>query len=151
MKEEQFYMHSVNRNWILFDCLTCEYVYNNFIINFIQFMMFRKPNLSVHVKLAKLASIPPRWAKIAPTQPKWSWMEVGTWMKWLGEIMTPWNMWVWKIRWLRGSRVHWMLQNWTKYTSSAPSQPSFPHSMNGTAPAMMRVHIWLVDWVGVLM
>ena len=32
--------------------------------------MLWKPNLSVHVKMAKLASIPPRWAKQAPNQPK---------------------------------------------------------------------------------
>ena len=42
-------------------------------------------------------------------------------------------------------------QNWTKSTSSAPSQPNCPHSMNGSAPEMMRVYMYMVDWVGALM
>ena len=41
-------------------------------------------------------------------------------------------------------------QKWTKSTSSAPSQPRCPHSMNGRAPKMMRTHMWMVDWVGAL-
>ena len=42
-------------------------------------------------------------------------------------------------------------QNWTKYTSSAPSQQKCPHPMNGSAPEIMGVHMWLVDWFGVPM
>ena len=42
-------------------------------------------------------------------------------------------------------------QKWTKSTSNAPSQPNCPHSMNGSAPTMMRAHMWMVDWVGALM
>ena len=42
-------------------------------------------------------------------------------------------------------------KKWTKSTSSAPSQPSCPHSMNGSAPTMMRAHMCLLDWDGVLM
>ena len=42
-------------------------------------------------------------------------------------------------------------QKWTKSTSSAPIQPSYPHSMNGSAPEMMRAHNWMVDLAGVLM
>ena len=70
MKEEQFYIHSVNRKWILFDYLTCEYVKNKFILHLVQFERFWKPNMSVPMKMAKLASIPHRWAKQAPNQPK---------------------------------------------------------------------------------
>ena len=70
MKEDQFYIYSVNGNWILFDCLTCEYVNNRFILHLVQFERIWNPNLSVHVKMAKLASIPPRWPKQAPNQPK---------------------------------------------------------------------------------
>ena len=70
MKEEQIYIHSVNKNWILFEFITFEYVRNNYILHIIQFKRLWKTNLSVHVKLAKLASIPPRWAKLTPTQPK---------------------------------------------------------------------------------
>ena len=70
MKEEQFYIHNVNRNWILLNCLTYECVKNRFILNIDQFERLRKPNLTVNVKWPKLASIPPRWAKKAPNQPK---------------------------------------------------------------------------------
>ena len=42
-------------------------------------------------------------------------------------------------------------QKWTKSTSSAPSQPRCPNSMNGSIPAMMRVHMWLFYWAGLLM
>ena len=42
-------------------------------------------------------------------------------------------------------------QKWEKSTSSAPSQPSYPHSMNGSAPKIMRENILMVDWFGVLM
>ena len=41
-------------------------------------------------------------------------------------------------------------QKWTKSTSSAPSQPKCPHSVNGSAPEMMRVHMSMVDWAGAL-
>ena len=34
------------------------------------FVRLGNPKMTVHVKLAKLASIPPRWAKLTPTQPK---------------------------------------------------------------------------------
>ena len=45
------------------------------------FLRLTKPKMTVHVKLAKLVSIPPRWDKLAPTQPKWPQMDVWTWMK----------------------------------------------------------------------
>ena len=70
MKEEQFYIHSVKISWILFDCITCQYVNNRFILHLVQFERIWKPNLSVHVKMAKLASIPPRWDKLAPNKPQ---------------------------------------------------------------------------------
>ena len=62
MKEEQFCIQFVNKKWILFDFK------NRFILHMVQFERLWKPNLSVHVKMAKLASIPPRWAKQAPNQ-----------------------------------------------------------------------------------
>ena len=65
-----------------------------FILNHKCFVRLGKLNVIVQVKLAKLASIPPRWAKLAPTQPKWPRMDVWTWMKCLGAIMTPWHVWV---------------------------------------------------------
>ena len=34
------------------------------------FVRLGNPKMTVHVKLAKFASIPPRWAKLAPNQPK---------------------------------------------------------------------------------
>ena len=34
------------------------------------FLGLGNPKMIVHVKLAKLASIPPRWAKQAPNQPQ---------------------------------------------------------------------------------
>ena len=34
-------------------------------------------------------------------------------------------------------------QIWEKSLSSAPSQLAYPHSMNGSAPEMMDVHMWL--------
>ena len=40
-----------------------------------------KPKMTVHVKLAKLASIPPRWAKLPLAQPKWPQIVVWMWMK----------------------------------------------------------------------
>ena len=42
-------------------------------------------------------------------------------------------------------------QNWKKSTSSAPSQPNCPHSMNGSASEMMRENMWMVDWARALM
>ena len=45
------------------------------------FMVNGKPKMSVHVKLAKLASIPPKWAKIAPNHPKWPPIIVWMWLK----------------------------------------------------------------------
>ena len=42
-------------------------------------------------------------------------------------------------------------QIWAKSHSSALSQLSCPHSMNGSAPEMMEAHMWLVDWAGVPM
>ena len=35
-------------------------------------------------------------------------------------------------------------KKWIKSTSSTPSQPNCPHSMNGSTPAMMRAHMWMV-------
>ena len=58
----------------------------------VQFKRIWNPNLSVHVKLAKLASIPPRWDKLTPTQSKSSLMEVWIWLRCVGAIMTPWNI-----------------------------------------------------------
>ena len=81
MKDEQFYIDNVNRNWILFDCLTCEYVSNSFILHLEWFVRLRNPKMTIHVKLAKLASIPPRWAKHAPNKPKWKQIAVCTWMR----------------------------------------------------------------------
>ena len=98
MKEEQFCIHSVNRNFILSYSLTCEYLNDMYILHMKWFVSIWKPKMSVHVKLAKLASIPPRCVKLAPTQPKWSRMEVCTWLRCDREIMTPWYAWVCKIR-----------------------------------------------------
>ena len=42
-------------------------------------------------------------------------------------------------------------KKWTKSASSAPSQPNCPPSMIGTAPTIMRAHMWLIYWDGVLM
>ena len=81
MKEEQFYTTSVNSNWILFDYLTCDYFSNIFILHIKWLMRPRKPKMTVQVKLAKLASIPPRWDKHAPNQPKWPQIDAWTWLK----------------------------------------------------------------------
>ena len=78
MKGEQFYIIGVNRNWILFDYLTCEYVSNRFILPLNWFVRLRKPKMTVHVKLA---TIPPMWAKLAPTRPKWPRIVVWTSLK----------------------------------------------------------------------
>ena len=45
------------------------------------FVRLGNPKMTIHVKLAKLASIPPRWAKLTPNQPKWPQIVVWTWMK----------------------------------------------------------------------
>ena len=42
-------------------------------------------------------------------------------------------------------------KKWTKSTSSALTKKRCPHSMNGSTPEIMRAHMWLVDWAGVLM
>ena len=60
----------------------------------VQFERLWKPNMSVHVKLAKLASVPPGWAKLTPTHRKWSQMVVWTWMKCVGAMITHWHVWV---------------------------------------------------------
>ena len=36
-------------------------------------------------------------------------------------------------------------QIWEKSYSSAPSQLACPHSMNGSAPEIMAVHMWLLE------
>ena len=59
-----------------------------------QFMRLRNPNMSVHVKWPKLASIPPRWTKQAPTPPKRSQIMVWMWMKCAEEVMTHRNVWM---------------------------------------------------------
>ena len=43
------------------------------------------------------------------------------------------------------------IQKWKKSTSSTPSQPSCPHSMNGSIETKMRAHIWLIEWDVVIM
>ena len=53
-----------------------------------QFVSLRNPNLSVHVKWPKVASIPPS-TKQAPTHPKWSRIKVRASLKCAGEIITP--------------------------------------------------------------
>ena len=71
IKGEQYYTSNVNRNKLLFDCLTCKYVSNRFVLHLKWFMKVGNPKMTVHVKLDKLASIPPKWDKLAPNQPKW--------------------------------------------------------------------------------
>ena len=58
------------------------------------------------------------------------------------------NMGEWES--LGGIQCTKSTQNWEKSTSSAPSQLSCPHSMNGSTPEMMRVKMWLVNWSRVL-
>ena len=42
-------------------------------------------------------------------------------------------------------------QIWAKSHSSTPSQLAYPHSMNGSEPRIMDVHMWLDDQAGVPM
>ena len=142
IKGEQIDTCNVNWNMLLFDCVTWKYVSNRFILHLNWFMMLWKPKMTVHVKLAKLASIYPMWDKLAPSKPKWPQIDVWTWLKWIRAIMTPYHVWVCKIgEWeaLGGIKCTKSVQNWTKSTPNAPSQPQCPHSMNVNAPTMMRV------------
>ena len=106
IKGEAIYTCNVNRNKILFDFLTLKHVINRFILHHKCFLRLWKPKMTVQVKLPKLASIPPRWAKHAPNQPKWPQFSVWTWLRWNGAIITLWYAWVCKNRWVRSSRWH---------------------------------------------
>ena len=154
MKREQFYTCNVNWNLILFDYRMCEYVNNRYILHMVQFERLWKPNLSVHVKVTKFPSIPSRWAKLAPTKSKWSRMVVWRWLKCSEAIMTPWHVWVCKIRWVGGSR--WALnaptvQKWAKNTPSAPNQPQFLKIRNGSTHVINECAHVEFDWAGALL
>ena len=49
---------------------------------------------------------------------------------------------------LGGIKCTKLAQNWAESTSSAPSPQNYPHSMNGSAPKIMRAHmyIFLLIW-----
>ena len=52
-----------------------------FILHHKCFMRLRNHNVTVQMKLAKLASIPTRWANHAPNHPKWPQIYVLTWLR----------------------------------------------------------------------
>ena len=103
--------------------------------------------MSKNPKIAKLASNPPRWANLVPNLSKWPQIVEVAWLMCAGSIITPWKVCVYKngcldsqcnINCTKSSQI------WAKSHSSAPSQLACPHSMNGRAPGMMRVHMWLL-------
>ena len=106
IKTEAIYTCNVNWNRLLFDCLTLKHVSNRFILHQKFFVRLGKPKVTVQVKLAKLASISPRWDKHTPNHPKWTGIPMWTWLRWNGAIVTLWYAWVCKNRWVRGSRWH---------------------------------------------
>ena len=71
IKREAIYTCNVNKKRLLFDYITLKHVIRNFILHLKWFMRLGNPNVTIQVKLAKLASIPPRWANHTPTNPKW--------------------------------------------------------------------------------
>ena len=75
------------------------------------------------------------------------WGDVGKWLH-LG-MRGCGNMGV--LESLGGIQCTKSAQNWTKSTSRAPSQPSCPQSMNGSTTTITRVHMWMVDWAGVIL
>ena len=119
-----------------------------FILHFESFVRLWEPNVSVQVKIFKLASISPRWTNHAPNNPKQPQIANWTWLKYVGELLHLGMRGCGNVGGLEskcGINCTKSSKKWTKSTSNAPSQPSCPHSMNGSALAMMRAHMWLVD------
>ena len=100
------YTHNVNRNKIISDCLTMKIVIMRYILHHRSFVRLWKPIVSIQVKIAKMASNPPKWANHVPNHPKMPRIAKLTWMMCFGWIITPWTMWVWKIGWFRLSMQH---------------------------------------------
>ena len=63
---EENYTHNVNMNKIIFHCLTLKHVIIRYILQHRIFVRIWKPNVSIQVKIPKLASNPPRWVNYAP-------------------------------------------------------------------------------------
>ena len=125
-----------------------------FIIHWTKFKWLWQPIGKVQVSWWNLTSIPPRWTNGVTNQPKQSQIVVWKWFRWHGVIITHFNVWVWKNRWVIGSRWHQMhqiIQNWTNSPYSTLGQQKCPNSMNASTPAMMMKHNWIIDWVGALM
>ena len=100
------YTHNVNRNKIILDILTMKLFIIRYIIHDRIFMRIWKPIVSIQVKIAKMASNPPRWANLIPNHPKQPGIVHLSWMMCCGPIITPWTAWVWKNGWFRVSMQH---------------------------------------------
>ena len=81
-----------------------------YIIQYNIFVRIWKPIVSIQVKIAKMASNPPRWANHVPNHPKQPRIVELSGMMCCGPIITPWTTWVWKNGWFRVSMNHLMHQ-----------------------------------------
>ena len=147
IKKKAIYTCNVNKNRLLFESLKLKHVINRFILHQKCFMRLGKPNVTVQVKLAKLASIPlggPITLQISLNGHEYlcgcGWGDMRSSL----HLAMHGCEKIGGLEALGGIKCTKSAQNWTKYPYSTLGQQKCPHSVNGTAPTMMKMHMWRV-------